>query len=77
LGTRGHRFGFGEASSALPFGLASFTALGFILEILVVEEVLFSRREYEIRSTIYALEHSILKLRHNRFPVVDLTLYVV
>jgi hypothetical protein len=37
------------------FALAVFTALGFVLELLVVEEKLLPRREHEIRATIDAL----------------------
>jgi len=67
----GHGLGFGEtaAAAALPLGFACLAALGFVLEILVVEEVLFSRGEYEIRRTVYTLENSVLKLRHNLCPV--------
>jgi len=49
----------------LPFGLAILATFGFVLEILVVEEVLFSRCEYEICSAIYTLEDAILELRHS------------
>jgi hypothetical protein len=35
------------ARSALALGLAVLAALGLVLEILVVEEVLFSRCEYK------------------------------
>jgi len=50
LRARGHGLRFGEApgATALALGFACLAALGFVLEILVVEEVLFSRREYEI-----------------------------
>jgi hypothetical protein len=34
-----------------------------------VEEVLFSRCEYEIRAAIDAFENAVLKLRHGLFPV--------
>jgi hypothetical protein len=34
-----------------------------------MEEVLFSRCKYEIRSAIDTLEDAVLKLRHIRFPV--------
>ena len=51
LRARGHGFGFGEtpAAAALALGLACLAALGFVFEVFVVEEVLLSRREYEIR----------------------------
>jgi hypothetical protein len=58
----------------VTLGLAILTALGLILEVLVVEEVLFSRCEYKIRSAIDALEDAILKLRHIQlFPVMTRT----
>jgi hypothetical protein len=38
-----------------PFAFAVFTALGFVFELLVVEEKLLPRREHEIRATIDAL----------------------
>jgi hypothetical protein len=71
LGAFCHGLGFGKAGSgrALALGLACLAALGFILEILVVEEVLFSRCEYEIRAAIHAFENAVLKLRHGLFPV--------
>lgn len=67
LRTHGHGFGLGEARPrrTLPLGLATLTALGLILEILVVEEMLFSRCEYEIRSAICTLKDAVLKLRHS------------
>jgi hypothetical protein len=49
----------------LAFGLAVLTTLGLVLEILVVEEVLFSRCEDKFGSALRALEHPILELRHN------------
>jgi hypothetical protein len=49
----------------MPFAFASFATLGFVLEILVVEEVLFSRCKYKFRSAIHALEDAILKIRHS------------
>jgi hypothetical protein len=35
--------------------LAVFTAFGFILELLIVKEKLFARREHEIRATVHTL----------------------
>jgi hypothetical protein len=45
----GHGLGFGEATTAtaLALGLTGLAALGFVFEVFVVEEVLFSRREYK------------------------------
>jgi hypothetical protein len=57
----------------LALGLARLTALGLILEVLVVEEVLFSRCEHEIGTAIHAFENAVLKLRHGLFPVDDLS----
>jgi hypothetical protein len=50
LGARGHGFGLGEATApgALSLLLARLAALGLVLKVLVVEEVLFSRCENEI-----------------------------
>ena len=48
----------------MTLGLAILAALGLILEVFVVEEMLFSRCEYEIRCAIDALEDAILKLGH-------------
>jgi hypothetical protein len=49
----------------LPLALASFAAFGLVLEILVVEEVLFSRCENKFGSALRALQIPILELRHN------------
>src|SRR6266568_8917539 len=51
-----HRFGFGEPATGrtLAFGFTGLATLRFVFEILVVEEVLFSRCKYEIRSAINA-----------------------
>jgi hypothetical protein len=71
LGAGGRGFGLGKTptSGPLALGLASLAALGFVLKVLVLEEVLFSRCENEIRPAVYALEYSILKLRHSLCPV--------
>jgi hypothetical protein len=47
-GSHGLRFGETAAATALPLGLTGLAAFGFVFEIFVVEEVLFSRREYKI-----------------------------
>jgi hypothetical protein len=58
----------------VTLGLAILAALGLVLEIFIVEEVLFSRCEYKIGSAIDALEDAILKLRHiELFPVMTRT----
>ena len=67
LRAHGHGLGLGKspATGALAFRLARLTALGLVLKILVVEEVLFSRCEHEIRSAVYTLKDAVLKLRHS------------
>jgi hypothetical protein len=74
LRARGHGFRFGKASAAGAgsFLFAYFAALRLVLKVLVMEEVLFSRCEDEIGSTVYAFEDAVLKLRHSNFPVIDL-----
>jgi len=69
------RFGLGVTGrrTALAFGLAGLAALGLVLEILIVVEVLFTRREYEVCAAIHALENAILKFRHNWPPLATLT----
>jgi len=68
LRARGHGFGLGETSptpgGTLALRLTRLAALGLVLEILVVEEVLFSRCEDEICSAIDALEDAVLEFRH-------------
>jgi len=49
---------------SLPLDLARLAALRFILEVLIVEEMLLSRRKNKLRATIRALDHSILKIWH-------------
>jgi hypothetical protein len=44
-----------------------FTALGIVLELFIVKEKLFSGRENEITSAIYAIQHLIDEL-HPRVP---------
>src|SRR5580658_10063462 len=66
LRTNGHGFRFAAARwPGLPLALARFAALGLVLKILVVEEVLFSRCENKFGSALRALENPILELRHN------------
>ncbi len=52
------------APAVSPLALACFTTLGLILEVLVVKEVLFARREDEIRPTFRALQDTVHKLWH-------------
>jgi hypothetical protein len=74
LGAGGHGFAFGEtaATRALAFGFARLAAFGFILEILIVEEMLFTRGKDEIGSAVYALQGPVLELRHGNVPVINL-----
>jgi hypothetical protein len=66
----GHGFRLGKTAAAtLALGLAGLAPLGFVFEVFVMEEVLFSRRKYKIRSAVYTLKNSVLKLRHNLCPV--------
>ena len=64
-----HCFGLREsrARRTLTLGLAILTALGFVLKVFVVEEVLFSRCKYEVCSAINTLKNAILKLRHGNW----------
>ena len=50
---------------SLSLGLARLAALGFIFEILVVEEVLLSRRKNKLCPAIRAFDDSIRKLWHH------------
>jgi hypothetical protein len=75
LRAHGHGFRFGESRTggALALHFAVLAPFGLVLEVLVVEEVLFSRCKYEICSAINALENAILKLRHsNCAPFINL-----
>jgi len=66
LRTNGHGFRLAGARwPRLPLALARFAAFGLVLEVLVVEEVLFSRCENKFGSALRALEIPILELRHN------------
>jgi hypothetical protein len=64
-GGHGFRLGKAPAGTTLALGFTSLAPFGFVLEILVVEEVLFSRCEYEICPAVCALENAVLKLRHS------------
>jgi hypothetical protein len=50
------------------FGLAAFAALGFVLELFVVEEELFAGGEDEIGTTVDALESLVLEFHSNLPP---------
>ena len=68
LRARGHRLGLGKSAATtgrtLALRLAGLAALGLVLEVLIVEEVLFSRCKYKICSAIDALEDAVLEFRH-------------
>src|ERR1035441_10348355 len=68
-GGHGLRFGEATTAAALTLGFTSLAALWLFFEVFVVEEVLFSRREYKFCRAVYTLENSVLKLRHNLCPV--------
>jgi hypothetical protein len=71
LGARGRGLRLAEprCRTALALVLAILAALGFVLEVLVMEEMLFSRCKYEICPTVYALEDAVLKIRHVLAPL--------
>ena len=68
---RGLRLARSPGRTTLALILAVLAPFGFVLEVLVVEEVLFSRREYEFCSAVYALEAAILEIRHNSLSPVS------
>ena len=51
--------------TSLPLALARLAALGLVLELLIVEELLFSRCENKLGIAFRALQDPILELRHN------------
>jgi hypothetical protein len=57
-----------RASGSLALLLTRPAALGFVLEILIVEEGLLSRGEDEICPAVDALEGSVLKIWHRLAP---------
>jgi len=76
-GGHGFRFGKARGRRTRAFGLTVLAPLGFVLEVFVVEEVLFSRCEYEVCSAVYALEDAVLKIRHiNCAPLSTCTVLV-
>jgi hypothetical protein len=75
LRTTGYGLGFPIARRGpLPLRFAGFATLGFVFEILIVEEVLLSGCEYKLRSAVDALEDAILELRHSTCALIDLNL---
>jgi hypothetical protein len=50
-----------RANNGKTFGLAGFTAFGFVAKLLVVEEQLFTRGENKVRATIYTLQRPVLE----------------
>src|SRR4029077_832938 len=53
--------------TAGPFAFARLAALGLVLEILIGEKLLFSRRPDELRAAVHALKDSVLEL-HRSLP---------
>ena len=51
----------GNAELLGPFRLARLTPLGFVLELLIVKEQLFSSRKYEFGAAVDTLQNSVLK----------------
>jgi hypothetical protein len=49
-----------RAKNCYSLAFAVLTTLWFILELLIVKEQLFTRREHEIRATIDALQNLVL-----------------
>src|ERR1700683_3485803 len=63
-GRHGFRLGKARGRGTRPLGLTILAAFGFVLKVLVVEEMLFSRCEYEVCSAVYAFKDAVLKIRH-------------
>src|SRR5256885_818535 len=57
----------GASRTAGPLAFARLAALGLVLEILVGEELLFTRRPDELRAAVNALKDSVLEL-HRSLP---------
>jgi hypothetical protein len=51
-----------------PLGLAGFATFGFVGELLIVEEQLFARRKYEVRSAVDTLQYLILEFHGEVLP---------
>jgi len=60
--------GGGSAEDGDAFGFASLAALGFVLELFVVEEKLFPGSENEITPTVDTLQHLVLKFHLRMAP---------
>jgi hypothetical protein len=52
------------SACALLLGLTSLASLRLVFEVLIVEELLLSRRKNELPTTIDALQNAVLKLFH-------------
>src|SRR6185295_9031482 len=57
----------GASRTAGPLAFARFAALRLVLEVLVGEQLLFSRRPDELRAAVHALKDSVLEL-HRSLP---------
>jgi hypothetical protein len=53
-----------RAGGPLPFAVLA--SLGFVLELLIMEEQLFPGCEYEIRTTIHTLQNLVLEFHCKR-----------
>lgn len=56
-----------RSDSRCPLGFARLAAFGLVLELLVVEEELFARREEKLRAAVYALQQPVLEF-HEKPP---------
>ena len=50
-----------RSDRSCPLCFAGFAALGLVLELLVVKEELFARREEKLRAAVYALQQPVLE----------------
>ena len=73
MGTGGASFDFlirvrrSRSDSRCTLCFAGLAALGLVLELLVVEEKLFARREEKLRAAVYALQQPVLEF-HEKPP---------
>jgi len=73
-GSQGSGFTKSETTTSrgtLALYLTGFATFRFVLEALVVEEVLLSRGKYKIGSAIHTLKGAVLEFRHTCCPVID------
>jgi hypothetical protein len=53
-----------------PFGLAGFATFRFVLELLVVEEQLFTSCKHEVGAAVYTLQNLVLEFHGELLPSV-------